>query len=753
MVRGAGNFSDDHKCDEAAYGAFLRSPHAHAEITYIDVSKAKNVAGCLGVWTAEDLKKSKINPFVADLIRAKQYPNRDGTLISAPPFYPLADGWARHVGDPIALAVGNSAAAAIEAVEAIAVTWKALPAVVETEKAEIGPSIWSGIPGNLCFDWDTGDEERVKEALDTAAYKVSLTVTDNRTVTCFLEPRAALARWAPETHEYVLEAGVQSLTAMRDRLSEILNIQASKVRVISRDVGGGFGSRNVIYGEYACLLFAAKELRRPIRWTSTRQEEFKSTAQGRDYVLSGTLGLNSGGNFVALHIKGVCNMGAYNTGNAPFTALRNVTRMLAGVYTTPAMRLELKGVFTNTVPISSYRGVGRVEAIYILERLIDEAEKCCGIDRVELRRKNLITKNQFPYKTPTGSIYDSGDFVENMRQALQAADWNNFLNRRSLSKARGKLRGIGICNFIEGAGGDSSEFAAIKVSGDNRVKIRTGCLSQGQGHETSMRQIVGDALGLDPQCIDMPEADSKITSQGTGTNASRSIVRGGSALFEAVTILKEKALTFASEILEVSEQDISYRNGLFLIDGTDRSVSIFDIARQRELTAQRFHRNELVTYPNGCQVCEVEVDPETGETQILSFITVDDVGRAINPMIVHGQSQGGIVQGIGQAMFEHTIYDRSSGQLHTGSFLDYCIPRADQLPSIEPISNDCPSPTNPLGVKGAGEGGTTGAPATIMNAISSALATAGVSRIDMPATPHRVWQAIQKARKSLVINK
>jgi carbon-monoxide dehydrogenase large subunit len=673
--------------------------------------------------------------------------------MSAPPFYPLAVSRVRHVGDPIAFVVASDPQAASDAAELIDVQWRPLPVVAETTCAETGDLIWPEIPRNLCFDWDTGDADRVEQALKNSAYRVALTATDNRTVTCFMEPRAAIGRWDPDKGIYQLEAGVQSLTAMRDRLSDMLSADPSKVRIISRDVGGGFGSRNVIYGEYACLLFAAKSLRRSVRWTATREEEFRSTAQGRDYVLTGTLGLDRDGKFTALHVKGVCSMGAYNTGNAPFTALRNVTRMLAGVYTTPLMRLELKGVFTNTVPISSYRGVGRVEAIYILERLIDEAEKECGINRIVLRLKNLISKEQFPYKTPTGSIYDSGDYAENMRRAMEIADWENFSQRRLISKAQGKLRGIGLCNFIEGAGGDGSEFAALTISAEGKVELRTGCLSQGQGHETSMRQIVSEKLGITLENITMPESNSDVIGEGTGTNASRSIVRGGSALCETADIMIRKGLEIAAERLEASPQDIDYQNGVFSIKGTDRSISLFDMAHDNTLSVEHRHSNEAVTYPNGCQVCEVEVDPETGNLDILSFIAVDDVGRAINPMIVHGQSQGGIVQGIGQAVFEHTVYDRKTGQLISGSFLDYCLPRADNLPPIDPVSNDCPSPTNPLGVKGAGEGGTTGAPATLINAIMNALSQAGVTQIDMPVTPYRVWESIQTARGSRVISK
>jgi len=728
----------------------LRSPHAHADIGGIDPTAAGSAPGVLGVWTADDLIDAGIRPFIADVDRAKQYPNRDGSLMAAPPYFPLASGRVRHVGDPAAMVVAESAAAATEAAELIQVGWVPLASVTDTAGAETGPLLWPDIPKNLCFDWDTGDGDNVSAALEASAHRVSLTVVDNRTVTCFMEPRAATGRWDNHTGRYVLEAGVQSLTAMRDRLAEMLTVDPSTIRVISRDVGGGFGSRNVIYGEYACLLLAARALERPVRWAATREEEFRTTAQGRDYVLTGTLGLDKDGAFTALHVEGVCSMGAYNTGNAPFTALRNVTRMLAGCYTTPLMRLELKGVFANTVPISSYRGVGRVEAIYVLERLIDEAAKQTGMDRLALRRKNLIPPDAFPYKTPTGSVYDSGDYSENMRIALEAADWDGFPARKAAAAANGKLRGIGLCNFIEGAGGDGSEFAALTVSEKGTVQLRTGCLSQGQGHETSMRQIVAEALGIGMEAIDMPEADSAVTAEGTGTNASRSIVRGGSALAEAAELIIEKGMEAAAEMLEAAPGDISYENGRYVISGTDRSVSLFEVAAETGLSVEHRHRNEAVTYPNGSQICEVEVDPETGSVEILSFIAVDDVGRAINPMIVHGQSQGGIVQGIGQAMFEHTVYDPATGQLLSGSFMDYCLPRAAHLPGIEPISNDCPSPSNPLGVKGAGEGGTTGAPATMMNAVMDALGAAGVTHLDMPATPHRIWRAIQAARGSRV---
>lgn len=712
--------------------------------------------GVLGAWQADDLAASGVKPFRADPARAKLYPNRDGSLMAAPPYFPLTQDQVRHVGDPVAFVVAETAALAAEAAENVAVTWNPLPSVTNVAAAEDegSPRLWSDITSNLCFDWDTGDGNSIQEIIAGADHVVRLTAIDNRTVTCFMEPRAVVGRWEAATERFHIEVGCQSLTAMRDRLADILGTSPDAVQVISRDVGGGFGSRNVIYGDYACVLWAAKQLDRPVRWTATREEEFRTTAQGRDYVLSGTLALNQDGIFEALHVSGVCSMGAYNTGNAPFTALRNVTRMLAGVYRTPKMQLELKGVFTNTVPISSYRGVGRVEAIYILERLIDEAARQTGIDRAILRERNLIPPDAFPYTTPTGSIYDSGDYPANMKKAMALADWDGFEDRQRQAADRGMARGIGLCNFIEGAGGDGSEFAALDVSALNEgsVLLKTGCLSQGQGHETVMRQIVSDTLGISADQIEMAESDSAVIAEGTGTNASRSIVRGGTALREAAEQIIEAGTPVAAEMLEAAISDIEYEEGAWRVAGTDRTVTLFEVTEKASLSIEHRHRNEAVTYPNGCQVCEVEIDPETGGLKIISFIAVDDVGRAINPMIVHGQSQGGIVQGIGQALFEHTVYDEESGQLLTGSFMDYAIPLADNLPALDPVSNDCPSPTNPLGAKGAGEGGTTGAPATVMNAVMDALAPLGVTRIDMPATPHRIWQAIQSARGSRVKN-
>jgi carbon-monoxide dehydrogenase large subunit len=522
-------------------------------------------------------------------------------------------------------------------------------------------------------------------------------------------------------------------------------------------VGGAFGARSVIYPEYVVLLWAARRLARAIKWLGARSEEFLSTTQGRDSVLRGALGLDTDGRFVAFQASGISNLGARHTGNGPFSVMRNLARMLAGVYRTPAISLDLRGVFTNTVPMSSYRAVGRMEAIYLLERLIDRAARETGIDRVELRRRNLIGRAEMPFETPTGAVYDSGDYAANMDLALEAAKWNGFAVRRAEAEKRGRLRGIGIGNYIEGAGGSGGEYAMIAIDDDGAIRLAAGCVAQGQGHETTLRQIAAETLGVLDEDINVTISDTDIISSGIGTNASRSMVRAGTALAEAAEALIDKGRAPAARLLQAEPAAVTFGEGHYRVEGTDRCVALTEVARalardghhgprDAPLMAEIHHRGDAVTYPAGCHVCEVEIDPETGAVKVVQFTAVDDVGRAVNPVIVRGQSQGAIAQGIGEALMEEVIFDDDTGQPLTGSLLDYALPKAADIPSLNPISNDIPSPTNALGVKGAGEGGTTGAPAAVMNAVMDALAPLGVTALDMPASPNRVWAAIRRAK-------
>ncbi len=748
LLAGRGRFSDDFNVAGQAYAAFVRSPHAHADILAMDFAAAQAMEDVLGVYTVDDLAATgceRIGTGIAG--RGAGYPNRDGSAMADPPYFVLAKDRVRHVGEPVAIVVAASAEAAVRAVEAVEVEYKGLPAVTAVAAAALpgAPQLWPEAPHNICYDWADGDAGAVARGLAASARIIELDVEIGRVVPAFMEPRAALADYDATSGRFTLVAGCQAIHGLRDKLARVLRVERDRVRVISPDVGGAFGARSVIYPEYAAVLWAARTLGRAVKWTGTRQEEFLATTQGRDSVLRGELGLDRDGNFLALRVCGAANMGARHTGNGPYSVMRNLARMLPGVYRTPAVCLELRGVFTNTVPVSSYRGVGRMEANFLMERLIDKAARETGMDRIALRRRNLIGRDDLPFTTPMGAIYDSGDYATGMEKALAAADWNGFSARLAAAKGRGLLRGIGISNYIEGAGGGGGEYAAVRLSRDGRLSIGAGCVDQGQGQRASLAQIAADRLGLDPAVIDVLESDTDLIADGVGTNASRSMVRAGAALVVATERLVAKARPVAARLLQAGESDVSFRDGLFDAGG-GRSVSLAEIAGAVDdpegLFADCRSEDDAVTYPNGCHVCEVEIDPETGAVRIVKFTAVDDVGRAINPPIVHGQSQGGIAQGIGEALSEQVALD-GTGQVMTASFLDYGLPRAAAVPEIHPISNDFPSPTNVLGVKGAGEGGATGAPAAVMNAVLDALTPCGVRDLLMPATPVRIWTALR----------
>ena len=751
LLSGAGSFADDIALPGQIHAGFVRSPHAFAEIVSVDATKAMKVPGTLAVVTAADLEADGIGPIPTGVAeRGALYPNRDGSIMADPPYFPLARGWVRHVGDAVAMVVCRDREALDDAIEAVAVDYDPRGPVVLTEAATAANAslIWDQYPSNSCFDWEAGDPKSAEAALAGADAVVTVKVVDNRIASCFMEPRAAIATHDPRSGRYEIRLGCQGVHDLRDHLAASLGVAPAALRVISRDVGGGFGSRNFAYPEYVAILWAARTLGAPVKWRAQRSEEFVSTTQGRDYVLEGRLGIDAGGGFTGLMVQGVCAMGAYHATQGPFTALRNLTRMVTGVYRIPTASVRLQGVFTNTVPVTSYRGVGRIEAIYLLERLVEEAAIRLGRDRIALRRQNLIPAADLPYRSPTGAVYDSGDYAANLERALTEADWPGFAGRRAESADTGKCRGIGLGTYIEGAGGVGGEFAAVRIEQTGAIHLTAGSVAQGQGHETTLRQIAAASLGIPAEAISLTPSDTDLVAEGVGTHASRSMVRAGPAVIEAARFAIDAGMEAASELLEAAPADIAFSEGRYRVAGTDRSVALQAVAAHRGdagLAGESRHQGDAITYPNGCHVCEVEVDPDTGMVEILAFTAIDDVGRAINPMIVHGQSQGGIAQGIGQSLLERTVYDEASGQLLSGSFLDYAIPRAADLPAIACVLNEVPSPTNPLGVKGAGEGGTTGAPGAVMLAILDALRPLGVGHIDMPATPERVWQAIREA--------
>jgi len=757
LLTGRGRYAEDVGAPGQAYAAFVRSPHAHADVISFDAKPALAIAGVLGVFGGRDLIADGVGP-IPTLIaeRGGGIKSRDGSAFAEPVWHPLAIDRVRHVGEPVAIVVGASAAAARDGAEAVGVRYAEKPAVVDAVAALASGAarLHDGVADNRAYDWECGDPEATARAIASAAHVTQLTLVDNRLVTCFLEPRAALAEWDAATGRYTLHAGLQSVHQLAVNLARVLGVPADRVRCVTGDVGGGFGSKIQVYPEYVALAWAARRLNRPVKWVSTRSEGFASDVQSRDQLLRGELALDAAGRIIALRVHSTTNLGAYVAPSIPISTLSNMERMISGLYAIPTIHLRVEGACTNTVPINVYRGVGRLECVYTVERLVERAARETRRDRVALRRANMV--RTFPYRTATGAVYDSGDYVARLDEALEVADVAGFAARRAESARRGRLRGLGIGPYLEGTGGVPQEFAEVRVLPEGVVEVPIGALSQGQGHETVFAQVVAERLGVPFDSVRIVMGDTDRVARGIGTFASRSMVRAGSAAVEASDGLIAMGRTMAARLLEAAAGDIEYDDGAFRVVGTDRAIGIFDVARAAAagrlpaelgttLGAARMHENPAFAFANGCEVCEVEVDPETGAVQVLALAMVDDSGRSVNPMIVHGQMHGAVAQGIGQALTERCAYDPATGQLLSGSFLDYAIPRADELPSISVTSRDVPSPTNPLGAKGAGEGGTVGAPGAVIHAILDALAPLGVTHVDMPATPEAVWRAIQEA--------
>jgi aerobic carbon-monoxide dehydrogenase large subunit len=759
LLTGQGRYAEDVDAPGQAYAAFVRSPHAHAEVISLDAKPALAIAGTLGVFAGRDLVADGVGP-IPTLIaeRGGGIRSRDGSAFAEPLWYPLATDRVRHVGEPVAIVVAVTHAAAWDAAAAVRVSYAEQPPVVDAVAALAAgaPRLHPGVAENRAYDWECGDPDATARAIAAAAHVTRLTLVDNRLVTCFLEPRAALAEWDGGTGRYTLHAGLQSVHQLAANLARVLGVAPERVRCVTGDVGGGFGSKIQVYPEYVALAWAARRLGRPVKWVSSRSEGFVSDVQSRDHLLRGELALDSTGRISALRVHSTSSLGAYVAPSIPISTLSNMERMISGLYAIPAIHLRVEGALTNTVPINVYRGVGRLECVYTVERLVERAARETGRDRVALRRANMV--RTFPYRTATGAIYDSGDYVARLDEAIELADTTGFAARRADSAKRGKLRGLGVGPYIEGTGGVPQEFAEVRVLPDGVVEVPIGAMSQGQGHETVFAQVVAERLGVPFESVRIVAGDTDRVAKGVGTFASRSMVRAGSAAVEASDGVVAAGRTMAAHLLEAAAGDIEYRDGAFRVVGTDRAIGIFELARAAAagrlppalgttLGAATMHENPAFAFANGCEVCELEVDPETGAVEIVALTMVDDSGRSVNPMIVHGQMHGAVAQGIGQALTERCFYDPASGQLLSGSFLDYAIPRADDLPSISVTSRDVPSPTNALGVKGAGEGGTVGAPGAVIHAILDALAPLGVTHIDMPATPELVWRAIQEARQ------
>jgi len=763
LVRGAGRYSDDVNLPGQAYAVFVRSPHAHARIGEIVTAAAREAPGVIGVLTAADCDADGLDGIThpamtidAVDITKPGLVNKDGSPAFDQTHTPFARDKARHVGEAVAMVVAETVAQAKDAAELIEIDYEALPAVTRQIAAlEAGaPIVWDEAPGNVAFDAELGDRAATDTAFESAAHVVETEFVSNRIVNAQMEPRATIGEYDAASERYILHAGSQGSHRLRTKLAEWLNQPEDRIRVISHDVGGGFGPRSVLYPEFALCAWAAKRLGRPVKWTCERSEAFVTDFQARDLVTRAGLAFDANGRITAMRVTLHGNVGGNTVSYVP---LVNGSRIVSTVYDVPLACVRVIGILTNTLPSIHYRGAGRPQAMHAMERLLDIAAGRMGIDRIELRRRNLIAADAFPYINPTGLTYDCGEFETNMDMAIRLADMDGFAGRRAESQSRGKLRGLGIANFIETPVGAPIERAEIEVRADETVVLDIGTQSQGQGHETSFAQVVSEWLGVPFEAVEMHTGDTDRLPVGGGTHSDRSIRMGGKVMVDASDQIIAKGKAIASHLLEAAEADVEFAAGRFTVAGTDRSIGIFEVARAAErgdvpddlagsLAGAGQYVGRLPAYPNGSAVCEVEIDPATGVVVIARYSVVDDVGRVINPMIVHGQTHGGIAQGVGQVLMENCVYDEGTGQLLSGSFMDYCMPRADDLPFFATEGNEVITAGNPLGVKGGGESGTTGALAVVMSAIVDALEMYGITEFQMPATPERVWRAIRDAK-------
>src|SRR5712691_9283211 len=763
LLRGYGRYSDDVNLPRQAYAVIVRSPHAHARIRAIDAAAALKADGVIAVLTGDDLAADGVGNLPTDTTRKR----RDGAAAFATPRLALARGRVRHVGDPVALVVAETSTQAADAADQVIVDYEPLPVVTTTADAlrPGAPAVWDEASDNVAFVWEAGNRDAVARAFESAAHVAKLAFEVTRVAAAPMEPRAAVGEFDRRSGRYTLHTGIQGPHGLRAMLAErIFRVPHGQVRVVTSEVGGSFGMRSGIYPELVLVLWAAKRLGRPVKWTSDRREGFVSDEHGRDNVSSAELALDASGKFLALRVALMVDIGAYLTPRSAGPATNNVGGV-AGVYTTPAIHLTSTGVYTNTTPTGPYRGAGRPEATYAIERVIDVAARELGIDAIELRRRNLIPASSMPFKTGLVFTYDCGDFARVMDMALALADHGGFEGRRSEARQRGKLLGLGIANPIEVAGGPytgvNPDTAEMRVNPDGSVSLFAGSTSMGQGNETAFAQIVSDKLGLSPERIQVFWGDSDLLGAGRGNGGSGALTVFGFAVTRATEKVIERGRRIAAKLLEAAHDDVVLRDGRFTVAGTDRGVTFNNVARAayqpRQLPAgfePGFSETAAfvppaVTFPNGCHLCEVEIDEETGAVRVVRYAVVDDVGRMVNPMLVKGQIHGGIVQGLGQGLFEILAYDSATGQLLSGSFMDYAMPRADDLPLFDVASHEVPTKVNPLGAKGVGEAGTVGALPAIMNAVNDALAPLGVRHLDMPVTPERVWRAIRDAKSGV----
>jgi len=774
FLTGGATYTDDINRPGQFYAYILRSPHAHAWIAGIDTAAAQQAPGVVALYTGKDMAGDG----VGGLPCGWQIHSKDGSPMAEPPHPVLAVDRVRYVGDPVAVVIAGTLAQARDAAELANVDYAEEPAAIDSVAAlrPGAPQVNAEAPGNLCYDWQLGDLPAVEAAFAKAARIVKLDLVNNRLVPNAMEPRAAIGEFNRATGEYTLYTTSQNPHVIRLLMGAfVLHIPEARLRVVAPDVGGGFGSKIYHYPEEAIVTWAAGKVHRPVKWTAERSESFMSDAHGRDHVTHVELALDAQAKFLGLKVSTVANMGAYLSTFAPAIPTYLYGTLLAGTYTTPAIYCETKAVFTNTAPVDAYRGAGRPEATFVLERVVDLAADEIGMDPAELRRRNFIPKDAYPYQTPVALQYDSGDYGATSELALKAADYQGFEARRRDAMARGKLRGIGIATYIEACGIAPSavvgslgaraglfESAAVRVHPTGSVSVLTGSHSHGQGHETTFSQLVADTLGIPIEQVEIVHGDTAKIPYGMGTYGSRSLAVGGTAIVKAMDKVIAKGRKIAAHLLEAAEADVEFKDGKFTVAGTDRSKTLGDVALtayvphnfphdelEPGLDETAFYDPKNFTFPSGAHIAEVEIDIETGQVAVVNFTASDDFGRIINPLIVAGQVHGGLAQGIGQALLEGCIYDKASGQLLTGSYNDYAMPRADDLPAFALSTNVTLCTHNPLGVKGCGEAGAIGAPAAITNALVDALKPLGVRHLDMPATPEKMWRIIQQHRTPL----
>jgi carbon-monoxide dehydrogenase large subunit len=750
LVRGGGSYTDDIQIPGMAYGVVLRSPHGHARINVIDTAAAKAAPGVLAVITAADWKAATLG----DLPSHFGLKLRDGSPMIKPRYPVLADTHVRFIGDCVAFIVADTLAQAQDAAELVAVDYEALPAVVSTAEATQSKArVYDECKDNISFVELIGDKAATEAGFAKAAHVVKGRFVINRVTAVTMEPRGAVAHFHPASGRYTLHTATQRPHGFRGDLAAILKVPETAVHVITGDTGGSFGMKTPIFNEIPLVCHAAKVTGRPVKWISTRTEAFLSDPQGRDNVTEAELALDKDGHFLAMKVKTVAAIGAYLQNNMPAFFLNAGT--LAGTYRTPAIFVDVTGVFTNTNPVRPYRGNGRPEAAFVIERMVELAAKQLGIDSVTLRRRNYISPKEMPFKTGLTFTYDCGEFEKNMDLALEMADFDGFAKRRKESRKANKLRGIGLSNTIERAAAPGTEGAEVRFDRNGGITMFAGSNSQGQGHETVFKQIVADRLGIHPDEIRYVQGDTDQVWYGEGTGGSRSATMGGAAFARASDKIVDKAILIAAHALKVDAADVKFADGVFSSAKTNRTMTMKEIAAdamvpakippgmEPGLAATAVHKTPVNNYPNGCHICEVEIDIETGETGIVRYNVVDDVGTVLNPLLLHGQIHGGVAQGAGQALMEDIHFDES-GQMVTASFMDYAMPHAHNFPAIHVEANPVPTKTNPLGTKGAGEAGCVGALPAVVNAVVDALAEFGVTHIEMPATPERIWRAMQK---------